>query len=57
MVVLNFKCLKCNHNFDCNVGKIDFDNMIDNRPQFENQIICTNCNSILEVGIKEVELT
>jgi hypothetical protein len=57
MVNLNFKCLKCNSYFDCDVGYIDFIHMIDNRPQFENPIICSNCNSTLIVVIKEVELT
>ena len=57
MVTLNFKCLKCNQEFDCDVGQIDFDNMINNRPQFENSILCSNCNSTLNVDNKEVELT
>lgn len=57
MVILNFKCLKCSSCFDCDVGHIDFINMIDNRPQFETSIICSNCNSTLIIGVKEVELT
>lgn len=57
MVILNFKCLKCDFCFDFDVGDIDFINMVNNRPQFENIIICSNCNSILTIGVKEVELT
>ena len=57
MVILNFKCLKCHQEFDFDVGEIDFDNMINNRPQFENSILCSNCNLTLVVGNQEVELT
>ncbi len=53
---LNFLCLKCQKSFDCNVGKIDFDNMVDNRPQFENDVCCPNCG-VLSISRKEVELT
>jgi len=39
--------------FDFDVGKISFE-LVDDRPQFENQIKCPNCGVLT---LDEVELT
>jgi DNA-directed RNA polymerase subunit RPC12/RpoP len=53
MPFINFKCKKCKRVFDFDVGKISFE-LVDERPQFENQIKCPNCGSLT---LDEVELT
>lgn len=53
MPFINFKCKKCKRMFDFDVGKISFE-LVDDRPQFENQIKCPNCGTLT---LDEVELT
>lgn len=53
MAVINFKCKKCGEIFNFDVGKISFE-LVDERPQFENEIKCENCGLLT---LDEVELT
>lgn len=53
MPFINFKCKKCKRVFDFDVGKISFE-LVDERPQFENQIKCSHCGALT---LDEVELT
>lgn len=47
MTMLNFDCEKCRENFTCDVGKITFAfTRTNNRPTFEKEIRCTNCQII-----------
>lgn len=53
MSFINFKCKKCKRVFDFDVGKISFE-LVDERPQFENEIKCSRCGPLI---LDEVELT
>lgn len=53
MPFINFKCKKCRKVFDFDVGKISF-KLVDDRPQFENEINCPHCGPLT---LDEVELT
>lgn len=50
MVTVNFKCKKCNKEFDCEVGNTTFGE----RLGFEHPIICEKCGILT---LDEVELT
>ena len=41
---INFLCLRCDVEFDINVGKINFDTE-DGTPEFENPIVCKKCGA------------
>jgi len=45
MPFINFQCKKCKRIFDFDVGRISFE-LVDDRPQFENQIKCPNCGPL-----------
>jgi len=49
----SFKYKKCKRVFDFDVGKISFE-LVDERPQFENEIGCPHCEPLT---LNEVELT
>lgn len=53
MAIINFQCKRCDKEFDCDVGKINFE-LVDGRPQFEHEIVCPNCGKLT---LDEVELT
>ncbi len=53
MPFINFKCKKCKRVFNFDVGKISFE-LVDERPQFENQIKCPHCGALT---LDEIELT
>lgn len=53
MAVINFRCKRCWDYFDFDVGSISFE-LVDERPQFENQIKCECCGILT---LDEVELT
>ncbi len=53
MPFINFKCKECKRVFDFEVGKISFE-LVEGRPQFENQIKCPHCGPLT---LDEVELT
>ena len=53
MPFINFKCKKCRKVFDFDVGKVSFQ-LVDDRPQFENEINCPHCGPLT---LDEVELT
>lgn len=42
--VINFLCLKCGIEFDCDVGEIDF-TMEDGMPGYEHSIVCSRCGA------------
>ncbi len=46
MAELNFECRKCNSIFDNDVGTITFPIKPDQRPIFENDIVCPKCGVI-----------
>jgi rubredoxin len=46
MAELNFRCKKCNGIFDSDVGEITFPVKPDQRPTFENEIVCPKCGVI-----------
>ncbi len=50
---INFECMKCGIPFNCDVGTITFPENSD-RPNFEKEIICPNCN---QLSMDEVFLT
>ena len=52
-MIINFKCLKCKKEFDCEMGKIGIDEETW-RPDFENPIVCPKCGT---KTIDEVHLT
>jgi len=58
MPFINFQCKKCNQEFDFDVGKINFE-LVNERPQFENQIKCPNCGPLTldEVWLTELGQT
>ena len=41
-MIINFECKKCNHEFDCEMGKIGIDES-SMRPTFESNIVCPRC--------------
>ena len=41
---INFRCKKCQREFDCEMGKIEI-NEATMRPDFENPIICPRCGN------------
>jgi len=47
------KCKRSKRVFDFDVGRISFE-LVNDRPQFENQMRCPNCGSLT---LDEVELT
>lgn len=53
MAIINFKCKRCGLMFFSDVGKINFE-LVDGRPQFENQIRCHECGLLT---LDKVELT
>jgi hypothetical protein len=53
MTELNFLCKKYRKEFDCDIGKISFP-IEENRPRFENEIVCPGCGIL---SMDEVELT
>lgn len=59
MAILNFLCKKCNHYFFGDVGKISFPPPFSSkeRPDFEKDIICSECGNKLSFDKGEVELT
>jgi len=56
MAIIHYECKRCKKEFDCDVGKIDFNDMQSNnwRPKFEKDIICPNCG---KRTFDEVDLT
>lgn len=54
MAEINFKCKKCNKEFDFEVGIICFPANIDDKLNFEKDIFCPNCG---KMKIDDLELT
>jgi len=54
MTIINFKCKKCETEFDCEIGKVTFPDNINEKLNFEKKIICPKCNIIT---VDEAELT
>jgi len=48
---INFSCVKCNEEFNFEVGEIDFDQ---NPPEFEYKLICPQCGTKALTGKESV---
>lgn len=56
MTIINFFCKRCNKEFFCNIGEIDFRLDEKWRPRFERDIVCPDCG-VLNLDRDEIELT
>ena len=54
-MVINFECKKCNHEFDCEMGKIGI-NESSMRPTFERNIVCPRCGLLTMDDVLLTEL-
>lgn len=54
MPEINFKCKKCGNELDFEVGKIYFPTNVDDKLNFEYDVICEYCG---KVTINDLELT
>ena len=52
--IINFKCNKCKDEFDCEIGKVTFPDNVDEKLNFEKEIICPNCG-VIKVGDAELQ--
>lgn len=52
MALINFECKKCNIEFDCETGKIVFEDILD----FEKKIFCPKCGKLNKEEIALTEL-
>ena len=55
MAAINFKCKRYGLIFFFDVGRINFE-LVDGKPQFENQIRCHECGLLTLNGIELTEL-
>ncbi|MBI5741157.1 MAG: hypothetical protein HZA16_10610 [Nitrospirae bacterium] len=46
MAEINFECKECGSIFDCDVGKVTFPTKANERPKYENKIVCPKCGII-----------
>lgn len=56
MPKINFKCKKCGNEFDFEVGRIYFPTNIDDKLNFENEIICQYCGKVTTNYLELTEL-
>ncbi len=53
---INFRCRKCKSIFDNDVGTITFPTKANQRPTYENEIICPKCGVISSDKVLLTEL-